>query len=294
MATPAELDIHQLLRQHDAGPRLLAKVAALAAGLDRSPKFVPRRGKQAVREALTTEGYTQLPMCLDDEPRNGLVTIVDRLLDAGLPAVFVYLTDAMTELGRQLERSVSDLLHEQYVVIDDVWAWRIARGTAGWPPHRGIAKLLDRQRPELLNTWVALTPTPQDRSCMFFVPLTADPHYPDDLARLEGAAGRAEPLEGGGILMWNANVLHWGGTCALSADGPRVSGSFSLMRADTAPPQRLFGTQDRLRRLDLVARQVVTYGSAQPDVSAAIFEWAQAACAFANLARAAVDVRKEG
>ncbi|HVH44490.1 MAG TPA: phytanoyl-CoA dioxygenase family protein [Labilithrix sp.] len=286
MPPALELD----LRGADAHRRLLAKVQELAAGLALPAAHVPAVAPAhdeglatptANDRNIVTTGYVALGTTADARTCEDLVTLIDRLLEAGLPAVFMFVTDAAMALGERLERSVSALLGEAYVVIEDVWAWRIARGTSGWAPHRGVSTLLDRSRPELVNTWVALSAVPENRACMHFIPLDDDPRYPDELQRTDfnASAVRPAPLAAGGALGWNANVLHWGGRCAPDADGPRVSCSFSLERRDATSSTGSVLTRDPTARIDLVAGQIATYGQGQPDVSPEILEWARATCA---------------
>ena len=213
------------------------------------------------------------------------VTMIGRLVDAGLPAAFVLATDAALALGARLCRAVSTFMDEPYVLVEDAWAWQIPRGSAGWPPHRGMSALLERPRPELLNTWVALSDASIDRSCMHFVRLDEDPNYPDTLASIDLGSPlttRPAPLTAGEALVWNANILHWGGSCSLEAAGARVSCSFSLVRADalSAMGVRPLSTDlTPLERIDFVAGQIATYGDGQRDVSNERLQWAKATVA---------------
>lgn len=234
---------------------------------------------------LAKEGFVILPEAAAADLCARLLDGIERLTAAGLPATFVYLFDETWRLGLQVGARVSAMIGARYEVVEDVWAWRIAPGTGrGWPPHRGLAApLLDRDTPQLINTWVALSEAEADRACMHFVPLDDDPSYPGALAGLEAPLQtvRAAPLRAGDALAWNANILHWGGPCAPRARGPRVSCSFSLVRSDAlaelAFPAASGAVGDLGARLDAVARQIVTYGRGQSDVSAAVLAWADAA-----------------
>jgi hypothetical protein len=123
---------------------------------------------------------------------------------------------------------------------------------------------------------------------MHAVPLDDDDRYPHALERTD-TTGQAValPVPAGSVLAWNANVLHWGGECLASAPGPRTSCSFSLVRPDGEGRTRLqtlsaehLGPE---ARVELIARQIMTYGEGQPDVDAAFFAWAQATCALGGL-----------
>jgi ectoine hydroxylase-related dioxygenase (phytanoyl-CoA dioxygenase family) len=119
-------------------------------------------------------------------------------------------------------------------------------------------------------------------SCIHHVPLSDDPHYPDALERTDfkPETARAAPVSAGDALAWNANALHWGGTCDAAAAGPRVSLTFSLARADAAErmgsaPLDPLGL-DAEARLDAVAHAIAVYGEGQPDVPEEARKWARA------------------
>lgn len=236
-------------------------------------------------------GFTELPVAASSVVCERLADAIARLTAAGLPAVFVYCFDEPWAIGEHLAASVSAHLGCRYAVAEDVWAWHIAPGAgAGWPVHRGVATpLLARNAPELLNIWLALSDVEIDRACMHFVPLDEDPSYPAALVDLDvpSTAVQAVPLVAGDALAWNANVLHWGGACAPTARGPRVSCSFSLVREDAVAalgiPLATRATTDLVARLEAMARQLLTYGRGQPDVREPVLEWAQATVALASL-----------
>ena len=270
-----------------AAPAAQARLSALAPGLTigraAPPPPEPPSRDGASAGWLSEEGFATLPDAAPPATCTRLVECIERLRAAGLPAMFVYLYDEPWRLGEALSARVSSMLGHPYEVVEDVWAWRIAPGSRGWPPHRGLAEpLMARDAPQLVNTWVALSDAEAERACMHFVPLDHDPSYPRALASLEAplSAVRAAPLPAGSALAWNANILHWGGPCSRRARGPRVSCSFSLARADALAelglPLAGRAAHDLHARLDAVARQLVIYGSGQPDVSAAVLEWANA------------------
>ena len=121
---------------------------------------------------------------------------------------------------------------------------------------------------------------------MHVVPLDDDPGYPDNLDAVSAPLScvRALPVEGGTTLLWNANLLHWGGACSLRAAGPRISCSFSLGRQDAREVHGLapLGEMSTLgldARFELIARQIVTYGEGQPDIPNDLLSWARATTA---------------
>jgi hypothetical protein len=213
------------------------------------------------------------------------VGATEALRARGLPAAFVYAFDEPWAIGERVRGRVSTLLGHDYRLAEDVWAWHIPPGSGrGWPPHRGVAgDRLDRAAPEVINVWVALTDVSSDRACMHAVPLDDDPGYPDALAQLTAPLEcvRALPVPAGAALFWNANILHWGGRCAATAAGPRVSCSFTLCRADSLArfpelvPLPPLAHLDLAARMDAVARMILVYGGAdRGDVDGVVREWA--------------------
>lgn len=282
------------LKAPGAPARIFDEILTLASGLElmgpgaRADADETPSGPEE-RRALRATGFATLPRLCRRATCSALATMIERLGDAGLPGVFALATDAALALGERVCREVSVSLGRPYVLVEDAWAWRIPPGSHGWPPHRGLTSLLDRDAPELVNTWVALSDVPIHRSCMHFVPLDVDPAYPADLARVDASSQdvHAAPLAAGEALAWNANVLHWGGPCSIDA-GPRMSCAFSLVRADSLESMQLAPLStglNPLERIDFLASQIAIYGADQADVTPEILEWAQATRALAALVR---------
>ncbi|MDB5215921.1 MAG: hypothetical protein JWO86_3848 [Myxococcaceae bacterium] len=257
-------------------------------------------------ESLARDGLAVLVGTGARETCANLVRAIDALHDSALPAVFVYAFDEPWALGEHARACVTGRLARDYVLVEDVWAWRVARGSDGWPPHRGIEDVvLDRDAPEILNVWIALSDAATDRACMHIIPLGDDPGYPARLRSVDARpeAVRAVPARAGDALFWNANVLHWGGRCEADAVGPRVSCSFTLCRKDAFRrfphliPLDLTATLDLRARTDLIAHMVVLYGGAdRGDVSPVLREWAalthELASRFGRTAGPSVSLRK--
>lgn len=223
-----------------------------------------------------------------------LVGAIEALRARALPATFVYAYDDAWMIGEAVQLRISHLLGHAYELIDDVWAWHIPHGRGGWPPHRGVSDTtLDRDAPEIVNAWIALSDVTADRACMHAIPLDEDPGYPGDLEQVEVPLSsiRAMPASAGDALFWNANVLHWGGRCDERAAGPRVSCSFTLRRSDAARRFRDFRILsprpqlDLPMRMDTIARMILAYGKDQEDVSEVVGEWASLTVALASRRR---------
>ena len=236
------------------------------------------------REGITSFRVTDSPLV------SKVAAALTRIVDDGLPGVFVYVFDDLWAMGEALRDHVSRMMAQRYELLPDLWAWSIAPGKRGWRPHRGVAtSLFDRRAPELLNAWIALGDVPADRSCIHAVPLDDDPHYPSSLDHLDAPleSARAFPVDAGCALVWNANVLHWGGPCSPRTTTPRVSCSFSLGRAGHTEsawgkPMSTSTHTTFEQRLELIATQIAVYGKDHEKVAPEVTEWA---AAFLQLSR---------
>ena len=222
---------------------------------------------------LSQVGWVELP-ALSPSACRDLLSATAELRRAGLPLTALYVFDEVWEIGARL----AEMLGPGYGIAPDAWAFWVPPGQAGWPPHRGVYQSLDRDAPAWLNAWVALDDVEADRASIHLVPLPDDPAYArgelDDVAVPDGKA-RALPVSAGTALVWNANVLHWGGPCAEAAKGPRVSITFTLVREGAGEVVDLAELgRDPWKRLDLVAAQILTYGDRDPAITPAAKAWA--------------------
>ncbi|MBX3233249.1 MAG: phytanoyl-CoA dioxygenase family protein [Labilithrix sp.] len=248
---------------------------------------------------LRTEGYAVIAGALTSARARSLCRAMETLHAARWPPVFVFMLDDVWRHAREIERTVSLLLGHTYELLEDAWAWSIAPGERGWKPHRGGGSvLLDREAPELLTAWTALSDVTAERACMHVVPLDEDPHYPNALDSTDAplASVRAVPVTAGTTVVWNANVLHWGGACSPRAEGRRISLSVSLGRMDARGKHGVAPLPPTLtveERLDLIAAQVVTYQTEAPELQPAVRDWARATQQLRIVAAQHFAARKE-
>lgn len=274
-----------------------AKMREIAPGLTIRGAVAPPASptppaERPAHAALLAEGLGRLGAVASIDLCARLVSAIEALHALELPAAFVYAFDEAWALGERVRERIASLVGQDYALVEDVWAWLIRPGSAGWPAHRGISRVvLGREAPEVINVWIALTDVTPERACMHAVPLVDDPGYPASLERIEAPPAEARPLPApaGDALFWNANVLHWGGRCAVQAAGPRVSCSFTLCRADATarfPELKLLRPLtgfDLAARMDALARMVLVYGDAdRGDVRAVVREWAAVTHALAT------------
>jgi hypothetical protein len=214
------------------------------------------------REQLWREGWVDLPRVVPPESVGRLAAGIQCLHDADIPTPFIFVFDEPWKIAMALSPALGALLSAETRVLPDVWAWFVpaTAGAHGWAPHRGVTVDVRNEHgaPGLVNVWVALSDVTESSACIHVVPLPQDEHYPDALDRIDVHPGTevALPISAGGVLVWNANVLHSGGAMKAGA-AARLSLSFSFASGGheplgSVPPP--FAT-----RVDLVADMVVTY-----------------------------------
>lgn len=278
------MDILSILQRSDAPEALFA---ALSTRLSRPPGaeffVLPPPDFDAgeeFRTALRDVGVAVLTPTVRLEDLGAIRDALATVVDSGLPSVFVFLFPEVWLLAESVRAHVTTVVGRDYVLVEDGWAWRIEPGKRGWRPHRGGVgtSRYDRTAPELLTVWIALADVKRDQACMHFVALDDDPSYPHDLASTAVPPNvvRPVPAREGTALVWNANVLHWGGECATTA-APRLSLSITLARADAAQALPIIERPTTLtlrERLDMIASQLLTYAEAET-VAPSFTAWAK-------------------
>lgn len=230
--------------------------------------------------SLATVGHTTIEGLIPRDRCAAMTELLRRLATQGVPPVFAYAYDAFWAPAAPLSEALARTLGTPEL-LDDVWAWFIppTEGARGWTPHRGhdVLERRDDGRPLMLNVWIALTDTDADHACMHLVPKPDDPDYPDALPRTSAVSqGIAMPLAAGSALVWDANVLHWGGEMREGARHPRASFSYTLRAADAPallPPTNIAPTLDG--RLATIARQILRYEPQAHDVGGVARRWAE-------------------
>ncbi|MBS2016692.1 MAG: phytanoyl-CoA dioxygenase family protein [Deltaproteobacteria bacterium] len=227
--------------------------------------------------AIARAGWITIAEVASAAERQAVSSAIDALAHEGLPPLFVYAYPAVWAIGVRVARVISSALTARYDVIEDAWAFRVPVGPAyaGWPPHRGSYRLArDPRTPDSVNVWIAISEATVDNSCMYVVPLDRDAAYPADLRSHEAADGEgiALPIPAGSALVWNANVLHWGGPSSERAAAPRTSITFTLRRHDDACAPA--NVADHAGRLDVIADQARAYGDLERTLSEPVRRWA--------------------
>jgi hypothetical protein len=244
----------------------------------------------ALAEALRTfhrDGYLMLERVLPPDLCDALASGSTQLRAAGLPALFLFVFDEAWRAVFGLRGVLDAVLGPDHGVVPDVWAWHLARGADehGWAVHRGLYHdVRDASgRPRVVNLWIPVTDVDPANACMYVVPATLDAGFPTSKEPSDTDLTNARPIPAprGSVLLWNANVLHWGGTMSPEALSARISLSFSARAphaaGDLGP---ILGFHERI---DLLADMILVYGHHAPDLGDAV-RWAQANMTMRRLA----------
>lgn len=233
------------------------------------PLLVEMRTVQGPLE-LASRGFAVLDV-LAPEAAAACAAAIERLVAAGAPPTALYALEEPWAVGEGIRAAASAALGGPYELVSDFWAFHVRPGQRGWPAHRGVYDRLDRTAPEWINVWLALSDVEADRAAMHLVPLDDDPAYlRGDLDAVTEAGGAPVPLRRGQALAWNANLLHWGGPCAATAAGPRISMTFTLRRGGPA-----LAPASPWARLDRLAEQIRVYGDTDPCITPEHRAWAE-------------------
>lgn len=241
---------------------------------------------EQVLQDLQKDGYFQLDAILPEAEILRMAIGIDELVQQGLPPVFAFVYDEFWRLRQRITSLLTAILGEGYLQLPDFWAWYLppSDGYAGWGQHRdrSTKMLCPDGMPTSLTLWLPLTDATPANGCMYMIPASQDPNYPEQLQSTEITnlqSVRALPAPAGSILGWNQNVLHWGGCSSSKAILPRISIAWEFQRGDI-PAQRspMLSPTSLLtfpQRLTLIGQQIGQYQHMYP-LPEALAEIAQA------------------
>eukprot|EP00808_Paulinella_micropora_P027425 g20511.t1 len=186
---------------------------------------------------------------------------VNRLVDQGYPATFIYAYDEAWWLIRTYTPNIRKS-NGGSQFLGDIYAWKVdpRKGQKGWGPHRdrmgtGPESFRKRDKTAMLSTcWLALTNANPSNSCLYFLPAPADPLFfqrdqpnVDPLAEAFSSnvsayqAIRAFPTNKGSFLHFSHRTIHWGSFATPSASfaeeqHPRIAMSWVVGDRDFEHP----------------------------------------------------------
>ncbi len=239
--------------------------------LQQQPPTTPRQSYERLSQRMEKEGYfgDGDALLLDLAPK--LASAVQRIVDLGLPAVFVWVYDEPWACYQRMRPVLARFLGDDFRVLPNFWAWHVdpSKGQTGWRPHRdlGSISLAPDGSPLALTCWIPLSDANPMNSCMYLVPADLDRHYRDPESnkhtQAEGHAVRALPAKPGDYFIWTQAVLHWGSRSSVFAESPRLSMALEFQRADARPFASPFIESEMFpqfsQRMRLIARQMLQY-----------------------------------
>ena len=219
------------------------------------------------RQRLVQDGYAYCPQVISKDMSDRLVRAIERLASHRLYPVFIAVYDEIWLILNALSSLFTEVLGERYAILPDIWAWSLGPNDKGWGPHRDrlVPVLRDDGHPNSITVWVALSNASPDNGCMYILPASKDPNYPNNPQMVvdDWQAVRALPANAGDVLIWNQTVAHWGGQCSAWAKENRVSVAFELQRCDVPELNSPLLSPDYLPpfewRLGIIAKQLLQY-----------------------------------
>lgn len=223
--------------------------------------------KEYNKNRIFIEGYTHLQNPGLKAPFGEMADLFQKIVDMGLPPVFSFVFEEFWNLSFQLDDFVRGVLHEDYAMLPDFWAWLIKPGSSGFAPHRdkGPDSLFMDRRPKSITVWLPITEAHPLNGCMYILPANRDRFYGIN-QQFGGTLAdvRALPGKPGDVFSWTQHAFHWS---AHAADEhmlpPRMSVAFEFQRRDIPAynvPLLKSGVMPPFeQRLSLIAKQVLQY-----------------------------------
>ena len=222
-----------------------SSISLASAALAELP--LPAGEAASVCRHVGQHGFGALPVVLPPAALAPLNSIIDAVVAADWPPVFAFVFDALWSTARTagvravLDGALGPGAHQ----VPHVWVHVVpaVAGARGWAPHKdgGLAA----RSPSRLSIWIALTDASIDNGCMYVLPrshpaaraLDGDWHaetigVAQAVELLSGA--RALPAAAGAALVWDFDLLHWGGT-RTGSGAARRSVSFEFIGAGAEP-----------------------------------------------------------
>jgi len=239
---------------------------------------------------LIDEGYINLGELLSNEEVAAMHKGIMGIKKQNFIPIFCLVYDEFWNVACRLRNILNEVIEENYCQLPAIWVWYVDKDKeeSGWEPHRDNASkaLLDNGMPKSVTIWVALSDATTENGCMYIFPPCFDKNYkeskqstiiPQAIRSLftpkkykkndispQSVYGLPVPVNAGTILLWNHQVLHWGGKSSKSAKKSRVSMAFEFQRFDTIykktdvihEPYKLLPFD---KRLSLIGKQILGY-----------------------------------
>lgn len=189
---------------------------------------------------LGQEGYFITRELVQASARAELLGLVDQVVAQGLNPTWAMIFDSFWDTFARLGSLLDHLLGEdyRYVTGDYVFIVENTDQAAGWGKHRDLQFRRSMSRnghPLIMSFWVALTDATPLNSCLYALPFSRDPNYPDNIKEL--AVPHVEDVQcmavqAGQVIGLSHALLHWGSRSSSRGKTRRVSFVFDAQRGD--------------------------------------------------------------
>lgn len=217
-----------------------------------------------------------------------LAVAMERLQQNGFPPVFVFVFDQPWQMLHELFQPVATLLgkspDEMHMSLS-VFAWALQCGVSEQAGSNFGRAHRDKSyddshtdgRVGMLTTWIPLTPVGPEDGCMHVVPSafdelfnSSDPkHLRPETPETPETHGEALSCKAGEVLIWKANLIHWGASC--TSTRPRRSMATAFVTEDVKAFKALASVmrhelpEDLETRLRIIVKSLLQYKSWYPN-----------------------------
>jgi hypothetical protein len=224
--------------------RAIGGARALSTRLPVAPRRYAFTGGEleALAASIGQQGYFITRPIVPAASRAKLLGLIDRITRSGLNPLWAMLFDEFWHTFARIGSVLETILGRdyRYVTGDYVFIVDNTDAAAGWGKHRDLqfARSIDADnRPRIMSCWVALTDATPLNSCLYCLPYSRDPNFPENLAEL--AVPRVEDIEcmqvrAGQVIGLSHALLHWGSRSSARGAARRVSFVFDAQRGDIA------------------------------------------------------------
>jgi len=206
---------------------------------------------------MQTEGYFSTRPLLNKDRMAAMAGGAANILEAGGHELWTLVYDEFWLTLKEISSVLDPILGKDHRIVPMPYVNFINPGTenAGFGVHRDRFDhpVTPNGLPTVVTAWIALTDATPDRACLYVLPASFDPNFPNNLREL--AVNnlqdiRAVPVEAGSVICFNQAIMHWGGRSSPRAEGPRISFAFEFERANIALPREPTLNLDRTLSLE--------------------------------------------
>jgi hypothetical protein len=202
------------------------------------------------RERMLEEAYFQTEPCLPPELLAAMRKAIERVKEAGLPAVFAFVYDIFYQGLTYFDAPFRAALGDNYRLVPNFAIYYIEATDQGkgFAPHRDAEyrNTIDGDgMPTVMTVWITITEANPLNSCLYIVPRHRDPQYADSINDLSVTADafawedvRALPTPPGVMSCWTQYLFHWGSRASRRAREPRITYAVYLQSGEIEPVEQ--------------------------------------------------------